>query len=221
MRARTLLPLAALAATSCLVIDNTPFRYGAVSGQVAGADPSVGLAVVVGDAKLRSQLDSDGGFFIPDVPVGDQTLLIVATSTTALEVPAHVDPGQTTELDLLTPGPAAFATVTVVAAGAPDLTLAQIGVEGTQFEEIHPDARGTARVGPLGAGCYDVKAELSDFGSSGEHICVSAGEERSVSLQLSLPDAGEGKIGAEACDECPAGTECVPADGGAASCRPG
>src|SRR6185295_17822814 len=110
------LPIAAISSwlvllSACGGFDNRPFQEGGLTGRVLRADKDAGRVVLMGEDPKDTGLDDEGRFHFDSLDLGPQELLVVASDTEALRVPALVVGGRMTDLADLDPAPAAFIVV--------------------------------------------------------------------------------------------------------------
>lgn len=162
---------------ACGGFDQRPLRTGVVRGQLLGSTPQYGRVSVYGDPARLSGVDADGGFTL-EVPSGPHQLLSVASPTEAQLINVDVPPAGDLELGPLALPPAGYLDVEIAAANPES---GELFVEGTPYAGISPDSTGNARIGPLGAGCYQVAAYV-DLELYVVSSCVTEGNETIVRI---------------------------------------
>jgi len=182
------LPIAAISSwlvllSACGGFDNRPFQEGGLTGRVLRADKDAGRVVLMGEDPKDTGLDDEGRFHFDSLDLGPQELLVVASDTEALRVPALVVGGRMTDLADLDPAPAAFIVVDLTTQGV--VGDCWVKVHQTDLAEVHaPDGSYQFVVGPLAAGCYDASMEHkgAEFWRQAQ-ICLAPGEQRTFDVR--------------------------------------
>ncbi|WP_224242486.1 carboxypeptidase-like regulatory domain-containing protein [Hyalangium gracile] len=205
-----LVPVLALASAGCGGFFNAPLGSAVIRGRVVGAQPSAARVTLriehgsegredgdddeedddghgSGDGdedSFRTGVDADGRFELRDVPASPGALFIIASATHATTV--RVDPagGEVLELGDIVPHPGAFLLVTVVDGAGQPVPHAELDLDGTDVEHIPVNAQGLARLGPLPASCYRVRARADGHDEARADRCPRAGEELSLTLVM-------------------------------------
>jgi len=208
--------LLALSLGGCGELENEPFRWGTVHGQLTQSDPKVALVSVLGSPGLRSTVAGDGQFTLQRAPAGTVELFIVASATRALRREIHVQGGQSISLGELVPVEASFLSLRVRAPNEQQVDQAQVSLVGTPLQRLRLDEEGRLRMGPIPDGCYTLSLSLPGFQEVRSETCVSAGETKEVKVNLPAPDRDDGHLG---CAEtgCEEGLRCAP-DGRCLEC---
>lgn len=167
---------------ACGDITNERLREGDVTGLVLRADEEVGLVVLLADEPRPQELDDDGRFRLSSVPGGAQEILVVASATEAIRLPALVVPRETTDLGTIDPRPGAFLRVDLVTSREPGDYRLQI--ERTHLKQVVPASPGVRAfiAGPLGAGCYWAQLTRGNLAVWRAEVCLAAGETRAVTV---------------------------------------
>lgn len=202
-----LLALCALLGTGgCGGFHNGPLGTATIIGRVVGADASLAKVTL----KLSEHEDVDGGsgeapeedtftvrvepgghFELVDVPTLPGVLYVTATATQAARVAVAPTGGRVLDVGDVVPRPGAFLDVQVLDAAGQPLPRALLEVHELGVEDVAVDAQGRARLGPLPAGCYEVRATADGVGEAREERCVAEGE--ALGLVLRVPgDSSEG-----------------------------
>src|SRR6185312_3332657 len=113
-------------------------------------------------------------------------LFIVASATHAARVAVNPMGGKVLDLGDITPDPGAFFSVTVVNASSQPVPSAELDLDGSDFEHVPVDGQGRARLGPVPAGCYRVRAKADGYDDVEEERCPRVGEDIPLTLVMGL-----------------------------------
>jgi hypothetical protein len=182
--------LLGLGAGGCGELQNEPFRFGTVHGQLTESDSAVALVSVMGSPELRSSVAPDGTFTLEQVPAGKAELFIIASGSRTLRAPLIVQGGQSVTVGPLTPKEASFLSLRVRAPAHQGVAQARVSLAGTPVEQLTLDKNERVSVGPLPDGCYTLDISLPGFPEVQSEACVSAGEHKEVRVNLPAPESG-------------------------------
>lgn len=203
--------MAATLVAGCGSLDNNPLRTGIVRGRAVGTTvTSTSLALVQERTQLRTPLAEDGAFELREVPAGEIGLYVVASSDAAALLKVKVPGGQVLDLGDIQMGTAARITVQVSVEHGLSAAGALVTLEGTPFENVALGAGDQVVLAPVPAGCYEVEAVIPNVGSEDADVCVTAGQDRLVVIEVG-PD-GSASCGDLGCLEglvCAADGRCV------------
>lgn len=191
--ARTLtVVIAATLVAGCGSLDNDPLRTGIIRGRAVEAPiSSTSLALVRERTQLRTSLGEDGAFELREVPAGKVSLYVVASTNAAALLEVEVPGGRVVDVGDIRLGAAATLTVQVSVEGGLSAAGAVVSVPGTPFEAVPLDANEQAVLAPLPAGCYEVEVSIPNMGAEDEHVCVAAGENRLLLLEVGTEAGAE------------------------------
>lgn len=194
-----------LALTGCGGFNYQPLGSAVVKGRVVGADPSKvsvtlrldddsggegedegdgGSSGSGGEDTIRATVDAEGRFELREEEAAPGVLFIVASATHAARVAVNPMGGKVLDLGDITPDLGAFFSVTVVNASSQPVSSAELDVDGTDIEHVPVDGQGRARLGPVPAGCYRVRAKADGYDDVQEERCPRAGEELPLTLMM-------------------------------------
>jgi len=162
--------------SACGEFENTPFEEGGVVGRVLRGDKTTGRVVVMGADPKDTDLDDEGRFHFDSLKAGPQELMVVASATEALRVPALVAGAQVTDLEDLDPVAAAF--IVVNATNTQMVASCWMTIHQTDLRQIRDDGYYRFVAGPLAPGCYDATMDTEDAELWRQHVCLQPGERR-------------------------------------------
>lgn len=187
--------LGALLQVGCGGFDNSPIRVGAVRGRLMDGDGEVALVSLLGHPELRTRVSPEGGFELHGLPATSAALFVIASRTSAAKVPVELRGAQMIDVGEVRGLPGAFVRVRVVPPSHQRVTGSHVEVLGTPHTGYLTGADGIARIGPLPEGCYLHRATLAGLGAAEEEVCVAAGAQTSVDLELPQPTGnGDGCV---------------------------
>jgi hypothetical protein len=188
-----------LALAGCGGFNYQPLGSAVVKGRVVGADPSKasvtlrldydsggddGSSGPGGEDSIRAGVDAEGRFELREEEAAPGVLFIVASATHAARVAVNPMGGKVLDLGDITPDPGAFFSVTVVNASSQPVSIAELDLDGTDIEHVPVDGQGHARLGPVPAGCYRVRAKADGYDEVQEERCPRVGEEIPLTLVM-------------------------------------
>jgi hypothetical protein len=190
-----------LALAGCGGFNYQPLGSAVVKGRVVGADPNKarvtlrldhdsggegeeGSSGSDGEDSIRAGVDAEGRFELRAEEAAPGVLFIVASATHAARVAVNPMGGKVLDLGDITPDPGAFFSVTVMNASSQPVSHAELDLDGTDIEHVPVDGQGRARLGPLPAGCYRVRAKADGYDEVHEDRCPRAGEEILLTLVM-------------------------------------
>lgn len=182
--ARTLLALGLCALAGCGGFHNDPLAEATIIGRVVGADASLAQVTFKvssehggeGEDTFTARVEPGGHFELVDVPPLAGVVVVTASATHAAWLPVAPTGGRVLDLGDVMPRPGAFLDVQVVDAAGLPLASAELKVDALGLEDVPVDAQGRAHLGPLPAGCFEVRASVDDLGEAREDVCLAEGQ---------------------------------------------
>jgi len=189
---------AALLLAGCGGLENPDLSSGAVAGRIAPAFPG-GKVYLFGRPDLAAPLAADGSFYLT-APAGPAVLVALDGGAGAGLIGLVVRGGDITWLGFDPEGgaapvgsadappvvlaPAGFLTVTARSTAGSVLQAARFTLAGTDQRDVAPDATGQAKLGPLPAGTFELRAGAPGLAEARLQVEVVAGQDvaRDVTL---------------------------------------